>query len=136
MEFDMQLKAFKFTKEFFFKGANKPTTSGLKKVRFTYYLDKKGHVLVNPSERKIDFHFTLEMHPDLGEINLDGECVLESPEQQKIQFCLINQVPPFMRFIDKIILKKCYENSKKIAEKNNINFPPVDFLMSIPEKKT
>lgn len=42
MEFDMQLKDFTFTKEFFFKGANKPTNSGWKKLRFTYYLDKKG----------------------------------------------------------------------------------------------
>ena len=43
MEFDMQLKDFTFTKEFFFKGANKPTNSGWKKLRFTYYLDKKGY---------------------------------------------------------------------------------------------
>lgn len=135
MEFDMQLKSFKFKKEFCLRGAV-ALPNQWKKIQFKYYLDKNIHSsLLNSQERKIDFHFTLEMHPDFGEINFDGECVLESPEQQKVQFCFTNQIPPFIQFIDRIILKKCYENSKKIADKNNIPFPLVDFLMRLPEKK-
>ena len=76
-----------------------------------------------------------EILQDIIIINFDGECILESPEQNKIQFCLVNQVPPFMQFIDRIILKQCYENSKKIAEENNIPFPPVEVLMRLPVKK-
>lgn len=135
LEFDMQPKGFKFKKEFCLRGAVVLPTP-LKKVQFKYYLDKNTHSsLLNSQERKIDFHFTLQMFPDFGEINFDGECILESPEQNKIQFCLFNKIPPFIQFIDGIILKKCYENSKKIAEKNNIPFPPVNFLMKLSVKK-
>jgi len=134
MEFDMRLKDFKFRKEFCLKGAV-TQSSQWKKVQYKYFLDKNIHSsLLNSQERKIDFHFTLEMHPDFGEINFNGECILESPEQQKVQFCLFNEIPPFMQFINRIILNQCFKNSKKIAEKNKIPFPPVDFLIKISEK--
>ena len=135
MEFDMMLTKFKFVNENCFRGAVKQTPD-LKKVQFAYHIDRDvSQTLLNERERKIKFHFTLEMKPDLGEINFDGECILNSPEQNKVQFCLQNQFPPFLRFIDRIILKPCLENSEKIAKKNNIPFPPVDFFLRLSGKR-
>jgi len=133
--FKMNLKNFKFKKEFCFRGAV-TLLNQWKKIQFKYYLNKNIHgSLLNNQERKIEFHFTLEIHPDFGEINFDGECILKSPEQQKIQFCFVNQITPFIQFVDRIILRKCIENSKKIAQQNKIPFPPTDALMMSIFKK-
>lgn len=135
IEFDTRFKDFKFTKELFFKGANKPTKSGWKKLRFTYHVNKKGYGLVSATEMKIDFHFILEMHPDLGEINFDGECILESSELQKVRFTIQN-APAFVKnFIDKMIIRTCYYNAEKIWKRNGLILPSVDIILRIPLKK-
>jgi hypothetical protein len=135
MEFDARVKNFKFSNEHFLKGANISPPSRWKKIQLKHTLKKMGHILINQRERKIDFRFTLEMHPDLGEVNFDGECILESPEQHKISF-ILQKIPKAMdKFLDPIIIKNSYYNAEKIWKKHDIKLPSVDKILTMPEKK-
>ena len=128
MDIILKFKEFKFTKEFIFKGVNKITESGWKKVKLVYHLDKKGQKLINQHDRSFKFHFTLQLFPDIGEVNLDGECIVESPNQDKIEICMRENITPIIKFIDTNIIKNCIINSKKIFDKNKLPIPPVNII--------
>ncbi len=123
IEFDIKVKDFKFSNENFFKGANIIKSNLWKKVAFTHRIDNLKSKLINQRERVFGFHFTLEMKPDLGEINFDGECILESPEQNKVNYLLQNAPDIIKNFITSFILKYSYQNAEKIGKNEKIPFP-------------
>ncbi len=128
IEFDAKVKNFKFFKETFFRGSNK-IESKWKKIAFTHHIESIKSELINNQERKFHFHFTLEMKPDLGEINFDGEFILESPEQNKISFFLQNAPQALSQFYTPFILKNSYNNSEKIGKKEGLPFPPAKDIL-------
>ena len=69
------------------------------------------------------------MRPDLGEINFDGECILESPQQNKIHFLI--DTKPLRSFMDRFILKNSYYHAEKFAKQEDFSFPPAQEILRI-----
>lgn len=128
IEFDIKIKDFKFSDEVLLRGTFK-APPGLSKLNFEHFIDILSHDLINSKERKIRFHFRLVMRPDIGEINFDGECILESPQQNKIHF-VINTFPNQLRsFIEKFILKSSYYYAEEFMKQEEFLFPPARILL-------
>ena len=128
VEFDIKFKNFIFDDEVLMKGTFKLTPAPIK-VQFQHFIDIKSYNLLNTRERKIKFHFRLIMRPDMGEINFDGECILESPHQNKIEF-VIKTIPKSLRsIIDNFILKYSYYHAEVFAQQQNFPFPPAQGLL-------
>ncbi|KKM87099.1 hypothetical protein LCGC14_1272360 [marine sediment metagenome] len=128
IEFDARFKDLKFSDNFLLKGTFAPT-KGWTKVQFQHSIELLSYKLINPNERKIIFHFRLVMRPDLGEISFDGEFILESPEQNKIEFLIHNAFPPLRKLIDIFILKYSYSHAESLAKRENIFFPPAKEIL-------
>ena len=126
IEFDIKFKDFKFSDEVLMRGTFKPPTEFIK-IQFQHYIDILSNKLINIRERKINFHFRLIMRPDLGEINFDGECILESPQQNKIH-SVIN-TKPFRSVMDKFFLKNSYYHAEKFAKQEAFSFPPAQQIL-------
>ena len=122
VDFDVKFKDFKFSDEFLLRGTFK-TTLNWTKIQFQHFIDILGYHLISPNERKIKFHFRLVMRPDIGEINFDGECILESPEQNKIEFLIQNAPQPLRKIVDTFILKNSYYHAEKFAKQEKLQFP-------------
>ena len=128
IDFDIRFKDFRFSDEVLMRGTFKPTPE-FTKVQFQHYVDILSYDLINIRERKIKFHFRLIMRPDIGEINFDGECLLESPQQNKINF-VIKTIPKSLRsFMDKFIVKNSYFHAEKFAQQEGFPFPPAQGIL-------
>jgi len=128
IEFDMRVKKFKFSDEVLLRGTFRPSPR-FTKVQFQHFIDLLSYNLINIRERKIKFHFRLVMRPDIGEFNFDGEFVLESPQQDKLNF-VINAIPkPLRKILDTFILKNSYYHAERFAKQENFPFPPVRDLL-------
>ncbi|TET00484.1 MAG: hypothetical protein E3J90_03940 [Promethearchaeota archaeon] len=128
IEFDIRFKNFTFDDEVLMKGTFKPT-SGFTKVQFQHYIDILSYKLINIRERKVRFHFRLIMRPDIGEINFNGECILESPQQNKINFVIKTIPKPLRLFMDNFIVKYSYFHAEVFAKQENFPFPPAQGIL-------
>jgi len=128
IEFDIRIRDFRFYGDYFEKGTFRSTLVPAE-IKFIHYIDILSFNLINKTERKIKFHFKLEINPDIGEINFDGECILESPQQDRINYVIKNIPKPLRQFIDNFILKNSYHYAEKIARAEHIPFPPAEFLL-------
>ena len=128
IDFDVKFKDFKFYDEFLLRGTFKPTRN-LTKLQFQHFIDILSYHLISPNERKIKFHFRLVMRPDIGEINFDGECILESPEQNKIEFLMQNAPQSVRKIVDNFLLKYSYYHAEKFAKQENFLFPPAKEIL-------
>ena len=128
IEFDIEIRNFKFYGDISKKGTFKPTLIPTK-IRFVHYINILSLNSINKTERKIKFHFRLVMNPNVGEISFDGECILESTQQDRVDFVIKNIPSPLRKFIDNHIIKYSYYNTEKIARLEHIPFPPTEFLL-------
>jgi len=131
IDFDIRIKDFKFFEEILIKGKHNPSfTSNWQKINFDHNIkwDISKH-LINIDERKIKFQFKLKIRPDLGEIMFKGECILESPEQEKISFILHNSPQLLNKFVSKFLLKYSYINAEKFAKEQKLLFPPIVLIL-------
>jgi len=119
-KFDIKFKDFRFSDEVLMKGTFK-LTSEFTKVQFQHYINILNNNLINIRERKIRFHFRLIMRPDIGEINFDGECILESLQQNKIHSVISTK--SFRSIMDKFLLKNSCNHAEKFAKQENFPFP-------------
>ena len=126
IEFDIKFKDFRFSDEVLMKGTFKPTSEFIK-VQFKHFINILSHNLINIRKRKIKFHFRLIMRPDIGEINFDGECILESPQQNIIHSVITTK--PLRRIIDPFILKNSYYHAEKFAKQEDFSFPPAQEIL-------
>lgn len=122
IEFDIKVRDFKFSDDFLLRGTFKPTPKWTK-IQFQHFTNILGYNLISSNERKVKFQFRLVMRPDLGEINFEGECIIESPEQNKIGFLIQNASQPLIKFLEPFILKNCYYHAEKFAKQEKIHFP-------------
>lgn len=122
IDFYCKFRDFRFFDEVLLRGTFKPTKN-LTKVQFQHFIDILGYHLITPNERKVKFHFRLVMRPDIGEINFDGECILESPEQNKIEFLIHNAPQPLRKVVDAFILKNSYYHAEEFTKQENFTFP-------------
>ena len=124
IEFDIKFRDFKFSDEVLIRGTNKPI-EGIVKIQFKHIITILSYDLINVRERKIRFRFRLIMRPDIGKINFDGECILESPQQDKVHF-----VFKMMRsFVDNFILKSSYYHAEEFMKKEHYPFPPAQAIL-------
>ncbi|KKN57644.1 hypothetical protein LCGC14_0560160 [marine sediment metagenome] len=128
IEFYIKVRDFKFSDEFILKGTFKLKQEWTK-VQFQHFIDILGYRLISPNERKVKFHFRLVMRPDMGEISFEGECILESPEQNKISFIIQNTPQSLRKFLDNFILRNCYYHTEKFAKQEKIYFPPAKEIL-------
>ena len=129
IDFDIRIKDFKFSNEFLVKGKHK-VSQNWQKVRFDHSL--KWDIpkdLISKDEKRITFHFKLEMKPDIGEMMFDGECILESPEQRKVSFIQQNAPQILNKFVENFLLKYSYINAENFAKEQHLPFPPAQFIL-------
>jgi tetratricopeptide (TPR) repeat protein len=85
-------------------------------------LDILNYTMISENERKIRFHFKLETEPYIGAISFEGDFVLVSSDQLKINK-LIQKDPNFLRKLtDKTILKQCFSHVEKVIGKKGPSF--------------
>ena len=125
---NVKFKDFNFSDEALLRGTFKPTKD-LTKIQFEHFLDIKTLYLISPDERKIIFQFRLVMRPDIGEINFDGDCILESPDQNKIELMMQNAPKPLRKIIDNYIVKNSYYHVESFVKKENFYIPPVKGIL-------
>lgn len=129
IDFDIKVKDFVFYNEFLIKGKNQ-VSSGWQKVKFNHFANwDVSKSLINENERSVKFHFKLIMEPDFGEMIIEGNCTIESPEQHKISFLLQNAPKPFNIVIEKFIVKNSYVRCEQFAKEQKIPFPPAQFIL-------
>ena len=118
IHWEAEMKEYHFFNETVFRGSQVFSNE-----KHNNTLNIKQHYLINKTQRKIKFSFIAEMHPYVGEIAFDGDCILESPDQNKIEI-LLKGSRGFQKRVEYTIMKNCYMYAEKIAKDNNIRFLP------------
>lgn len=123
-----RIKDYKFYNEKYFSGSNEPNPKNFKDIQIKLHIRKKE--LINKTERLLFFTFTMEFLPNCGEFAFDGECVIESPDQNSIGF-LLDGSKSFRMRVEYNIYKRAYPLAEKIAKEEGILIPPSDIMLKI-----
>ncbi len=117
---------YKFYNEKYFQGKLEPSSISIKD--YDIKLKIRNYDLINKYERLINFSYFVKLLPNLGEIGFDGECILESPDQNTIEF-LIKNSDSFKMRIEYNIHKRAYSYAEKIAIEDRIMFLPSKIVL-------
>lgn len=126
IEFD--LRNYRFSHESVTGVKSPPNNHG--KIQVAHFLDKFDYQILNITEIKVKFHFRLVIAPDVGEYSFDGECIMESPEQEKIRHLLDEYPGKLKEAVNKFLLKECYLYAEKLANSENLYFPPLQKILN------
>lgn len=96
---------------------------------FIHSLDILSDNLLNKIERKVCFHFKLKIEPNVAVIDFDGDLILESEQQRKIDKLIKKRADFLKNFLNNFILKNSYYHAEKIANLNAIPFPQADLIL-------
>jgi len=124
-----ELKNYQFSYESL-TGVKKPLKNQ-KQIQIAHFLDKFDYQILNDTEIKVKFHFRLVIAPKVGEYSFDGECIMESPEQEKIRHLLKNYRAKLKHAVNRFLLKECYFYAEKLALSENLYFPPVQEILDV-----
>jgi hypothetical protein len=129
--FKWHLSDFKFFKTYYFKGADL-RISGLTKVsKIKPTIDlEKIYPLGQESTIRIDFLFTLQLLPDIGEISFKGKCLVHSENPERVYTILEKKNQKVFLVIKKDILRSAYPHARNFAKSKGHNLPPVEFIMT------
>lgn len=127
ISFEAEFKSFRFSHESIIKG--KEPTVNQSKIQVVHAIGNLDYLTLNETELKVKFHFWLEITPDLGEYIFDGECIMRSPQQVKILYLLNEHPGNLKRVVNKFLLKGCYYYAKKLAQSENLFFPPIQKVL-------
>ena len=119
-------KNYKFFNTKFFQGLKEPKLEVIED--YDILLRIRSYNLINETERLIDYTYKVKMFPDAGEISFDGECILESPDQNAIEILLKNSDTFKMR-VEYNIHKRAYPYAEKKASEEGITFLPTDIVL-------
>ena len=125
LRFNMNLKDFKFSDDVLLRGTTKLKSGSSAEMNFQHIITILSYDLMNVNERKIRFRFRLIMRPDVGEINFDGECILESLNQDKIHMAFKLMI----NFIDRFLLQESYYHAEEFMKQENFLFPPANIIL-------
>ncbi len=98
-------------------------------IQFNYVIDWIGHELISNVERKILFAFSLTTQPESWTIYFEGECVLESYDQENFEKITSQFEGSMDFFFGKRILKPSLKHSQRLAKERGFDFPSSDFLI-------
>jgi hypothetical protein len=128
ISFEADFKNFRFSHESFKGAKSPPDNQG--RLKISHIIDKLDYQILNKTETKINFHFGLVIAPDIGDYNFDGECILESPEQEKIRHLLQKSPANLKQALNRFLLKECYLYAEKLAQSEDLYFPPVQKVLN------
>ncbi len=129
--FEWHTSDFKFFKVNYFQGADRKKPGRIKTVGIKPIVDiKKTHALGPEGTIRIDFMFTIQMLPDVGEINFNGKCLIYSENPERIAAALENNVEAIFKIIKKDILKSAYPHARNFGKNKGHNLPPLDFIIT------
>ncbi len=123
-----ELKNYRFSNESI-KGLEKPLNSQ-GNIKIAHFLDKVDFQIFNETEILIKFCFKVTIDPSIGEFSFDGECIMESPEQENIRHLLKNYPAKLKHSVNRFLLKTCYSYAEKLANSENFYFPPIQKVLS------
>ncbi len=126
IEFD--LKNFRFSHELII-GVKSPSQNQ-DQIQVAHFLDKFDYQILNETEIKVKFSFRLVIAPKVGDYSFDGECILESPEQEKIRGLLKNYPGRLKHAVNRFLLKECYSHAEKLASSESFYFPPTQKILN------
>ena len=123
-----RIKDYKFYNEKYFSGSREPNPENFKDIQIKLHIREKE--LINKTERLLFFSFTMEFFPNCGEFAFDGECVIESPNQNSIGL-LLDASKSFRMRVEYNIYKRAYPLAEKIAKEEGILIPSSDLMLKI-----
>lgn len=127
VKFNAQIKDFRYFDKKFFEGLKETNLFDGMEIKHTLHIQE--HKLINSTQRLIDFTFTVEYFPQAGKLEFDGECILESTNQENIEM-LIQFSPSFKRKIEYTLTKNAYKHAEQIAKENKIYIFPSDVFLN------
>lgn len=133
---NLKVRSFKFKNEQFLKGQHDDYPTSIESIKFAHNLELNiSSQLISKDERAVNFSFRLKMRPDLGSISFDGQAILESPNQEKLQSILFRPLPvrpaqQIKQIIARHLLFESCKKSQKIASEKKIPFPSEQELFS------
>lgn len=134
--FEVSITNFKFFDEKFVREDEKKAKIDWSKVDIIPCIENiEFNETWNNNERKIDFHFKLETNPHIICISFNGQCILESPEQRKIEVLLKQRIQIMNKMIYNDILKTAYLHADVIGKNNNIPLHPIGIVLKKYELK-
>lgn len=123
-----QIKDYKFYNEKYFSGSIESNPENLKDIQVKLHIRKKE--LFNKTDRLLFYTFTMKFLPNCGEFAFDGECVIESPDQNTIGL-LLDTSNSFRMRVEYNIYKRAYLLAEKIAKEEEIFIPPSDIMLKV-----
>lgn len=115
---------FKFFKINIFQGSDRKINGFAKMVFIKPIID-----ITKYSDKEIKFTITLQIKPDIGELNFNGRCSVYSSNYERFSKMIENYFDNIKQTIKKDILKEAYPHAKRYVKNKGINLPPLDFIM-------
>ena len=128
IQWKARIKEYKFYNEKYFGGSEEPNPESLIEIKIKLDIRKKE--LINKTDRLLFYTFTMKFLPNYGEFAFDGECVVESPDQNTIGL-LLDTSNSFRMRVEYNIYKSAYPLAEKIAKEEGIFIPPSDIMLKV-----
>lgn len=126
-----RFKDFKFYNEKYFSGSIEPNPENLKDIQIILHIRKKE--LINKTDRLLLFTFIMKLLPNCGEFVYDGECIIESPDQNTIGL-LLDASNSFRMRVEYNIYERAYPLAEKIAKEEGIFIPPSNITLKVMQE--
>ena len=92
-------------------------------------------MFINNKSALIKFHIKINIDPDIGSIEFDGDFNLITTQPNGIRFLFAKGKEHFEEIIIEIIFRNSYNKAKEIADINSIPFPEFINIENIEKKK-
>lgn len=83
----------------------------------------------------IKFHVEIDIDPDIGSIEFDGDFNLITEQLNGIKFFFVKDKERLEEIIVEIIFRNSYSKAKKIADINSMPFPEYTNIENINRKR-
>lgn len=122
-----RVKNFNFSDE---KITNWVDSRVTKQVEYEHDLRTTIFTPINPTEGLLKLNFKLQILPDIGEVKFNGVCIVESSFMKEIIHIMKTKGnKPFYDALNKLLLRRCFDHSKLIGEKNGMHFHSFDIVL-------
>ena len=126
VKWKVRMKDYKFYNEKYYQGLDQTSPNNTKFVDFKFQVSKKE--LISKCNRLLTFTITVNFMPNSSKFVFDGECVIESPDQNIIKL-LIDNSDSFRMLIEYNIFKKVYPLVERMAKEERLLVPPSELVI-------